>query len=37
MNRFYWLPIAAELLTLAGLLLVSFIPACNPALPGVFG
>lgn len=37
MNRFYWLPVAADMLAVAGLLLVSFIPACNPALPGVFG
>ena len=37
MNRFYLLPVADDLLMLAGLLLVSFTPACNPALPGVFG
>lgn len=37
MNRFLMLlPVAADLLTSAGLLLVSVIPACNPALPGVF-
>ncbi len=37
MNRFYWLPVAADLLTLAGLMLFSVIPSCNPALPGVMG
>jgi len=28
---------AADLLTLAGLMLFSVIPSCNPALPGVMG
>ncbi len=28
---------AADLLTLAGLMLFSVIPSCNPALPGVTG
>lgn len=28
---------AAELLTLAGLVLLSVIPSCNPAFPGVPG
>ena len=37
MNRFYWLPVAADLLTLTGLMLLLVIPSCNPAFPGVMG
>lgn len=37
MNRFYWLPVAADLLMLAGLVLLLVIPTCNPASPEVTG
>lgn len=33
--RILFHPYTADLMTLAGLLLLSIIPSCNPALPGV--
>lgn len=35
MTRFLIHPLAADIITLIGLLMLSLIPSCNPALPGV--